>query len=187
MLMKRGLRNAPLSIVLIVFCFLLACTTSTTNAPKYSNFNSEMSLSEGSTESLTLADQRNEFQSLRSSLDVWKAANLHDYDYEITWDADGNNPPTSPVIVQVRGGKNHSVTAASKSNNYGLEVYQSYNTIEKVFEQVESMIESGKDVRVKYNAQYGYPEQILSASRPVAADGIFVINIGKFKSIFENE
>lgn len=120
---------------------------------------------------------------LESSFNLWKAKKTADYNYEISWEASGHSPPTSPVVVKVRSGRNHSVVPVSETNTTGIEIYDSFNSIDEIFKTIRLMINNGNDVRVKYNTEYGYPEEILSARVPLTADGVATIRIRNFEVI----
>ena len=88
----------------------------------------------------------------------WRESKIVNYEMSVRIHFSSYTTPAEPVIIKVRDGKSISIAPEFESDKRDIKVYEKYDTIEKIFAEIESEIRAKNTVKVKYNKLQGYPE-----------------------------
>jgi len=147
--------------VLFIFAFyLVACSTSAQNA-------NDLTATQNTKIPNSNSNQFNvaEFERNR---ELWTSKNIQNY--KMIVDASGflTNFPEQ-VLIEVRNRQAKSIKSLSKTGRNYVEAYKNYDTVEKIFDFVESSKKADKLI-VKFNENLGYPTGITRDGRINVSD-----------------
>lgn len=162
-----------LSFVLILVFIFIQLTACQGNSPQDENWENENVINGTSTN-----DNREHFGinsvKIESNQDKrldennernrarWIAANIADYDMVVTIFTPGFSPTPGPVLIQVRNGNAVATKLLSKPHPGSMEVYSTYNTVDKIFEEIQKQINAEGKSRVRrYDRRFGYPVETV--------------------------
>ena len=108
---------------------------------------------------------------LKQNQSLWMEQKASSYKYTFRHGCFCSPETTDPVFIEVRNGEQISITRPTKTT-LKPQGFEQYGTIEKLFELVQSTINSNPyELTVEYNRQYGYPSRIsINPNKNVADD-----------------
>jgi hypothetical protein len=123
----------------------------------------------------------------RQSLEKWESQNIDHYRFTVTVSC---FCPFANVEVtyEVQNGQVVSQSLQSSQDNPVEEAlvsdfYQSYNTIEKVFDYVEEAINDADEITVEYHQDYGFPSTVSVDWIEQAIDDEIYLTISYFETL----
>ncbi len=121
---------------------------------------------------------------LERNRQLWNEKKIADYDFVASIREGGMSNIAEPVLIKVRGGKYISIDPISKSEKRPFEAYNRYETVDKMFDTVQEELDKGLSyVKVKYDKELGYPQDIGIVSKTATADGSTGCEIKKFEAV----
>jgi hypothetical protein len=117
---------------------------------------------------------------------LWRESKIVNYNFEST-KYQGGQYVWVPVSIQVRN--DSAISMQPVRERLPLEKidgYEDFDTVEKIFDQIQVRRRSGDKVIVTYNKEFGYPEKTRIQPRNGGADTDFTIEISKFEVIKTN-
>ncbi len=111
---------------------------------------------------------------------LWQESKITNYNFVIT-QYRGGSWTWVPVLVKIRNGQAISMETAREPTQYEkTEGYENYDTVEKIFDQIQKAYEKDYIVEIVYNKKHGYPE--LTKIDPLTnAHSGFAIEVSEFK------
>lgn len=95
---------------------------------------------------------------LRASRALWERQELRDYRYTIGRTCECLPEMVGPAVVEVRGGRTVSVTAARSGAAILPEAFERLDTVDELFAAVqEAMARDPDELRVRYDPRRGHP------------------------------
>ena len=96
--------------------------------------------------------------------------------------------PCVPVQIIVRNSHAISLKPTRKKRQLErIDGYEDFNTVEKMFDEIQAAIDRGNDVlTVTYNKEFGFPEQISMSPHIACEDCSFQIEFTNFEIINTN-
>lgn len=119
---------------------------------------------------------------------LWIKSKILDYDIVCSIFAGAATVPAYPVLIKVRDGKAVSIEPVKKPNDGSIEIYKRFDTVDKMFDEIQQGLEKGGSIVVKvkkYNEKFGYPES-FSINDIKATDLGIALEIHKFEIIKAN-
>ena len=116
----------------------------------------------------------------------WQDANISHYRYNLSISCFCVFTQDMPLIIEVQDGKVVSMeyTSGNEIDAGSREYFQRFETIDKVFEQLQKDIGGEADeVVVTYNANYGFPEEVKIDYVLEATDDEIWLTISDFESL----
>ena len=116
----------------------------------------------------------------------WQDANISHYRYNVAISCFCIFSQDMPLIIEVRDGQVVSMEYASGNeiDAANREYFQRFETIDKVFEQLQKDIGGEADeVVATYNANYGFPEEVKIDYVLEATDDEIWLTISDFESL----
>ena len=116
----------------------------------------------------------------------WQDANISHYRYNLSISCFCVFTQDMPLIIEVQDGKVVSMEYASGNeiDAGSREYFQRFETIDKVFEQLQKDISGEADeVVVTYNATYGFPDEVKIDYVLEATDDEIWLTISDFESL----
>lgn len=122
---------------------------------------------------------------------LWLQSGVVNYDVTVSIEHPGNVTPVESVSIEVRQDKATIIEPTPKVDPIRLTAYQNLNTIDKIFESIRDGIKKGAIVKVKYNTEFGYPENVrINYATAAAENGVpygvddwYAVEIKKFDKI----
>ncbi|HEY0429786.1 MAG TPA: DUF6174 domain-containing protein [Pyrinomonadaceae bacterium] len=125
---------------------------------------------------LNNAEEREKFEEISREIEknrsLWREKNISDYDFVCERRVEGEGGDFI-ITIKVRANETLPVNREDvtlpviKDNNRftvkdinNFPYYKETNSIEKLFDYIQRMLEEGYRVKVTFNNQYGFPEQI---------------------------
>lgn len=115
---------------------------------------------------LNNAEEREKFEEISSEIEkkrsLWREKNISDYDFVCERLAEGVGGDFT-VTIKVRNNKTLPIEDINRFQFKDINdfpYYKEINSIEKLFDYTRRMLEEGYRVRVAFNNQYGFPEEI---------------------------
>ncbi len=174
--------------ILVCLFFVLsfsACASIFENKSKNSRFeNRDFS---NKPVNLNNAEERQKFEEISREIEkkrsLWRERNISDYDFVCERFAEGVGGDFT-VAIKVR--ENETLPVKKDNNRFSVKdindfpYYKEINSIEKLFDYVQRMLEEGYRVRVTFNNQYGFPEQTRITT---GGNGWVSVNIKQFQIV----
>lgn len=113
----------------------------------------------------------------------WQNANISHYRYELSISCFCIFSQDMPLVIEVKDGQVVSMEYKSgkEIDPALLEQFQRYDTIDKIFAELEKAHGSADRVEVTYDDQYGFPTQITIDQAQQAADDELYLTISNFE------
>ena len=113
----------------------------------------------------------------------WQDANISHYSYELTISCFCVFSPDMPLVIEVQNGEAVSMTYKSgkEIDAANMELFQRYDTIDKVFAELEKAQSEAERVEVTYDETYGFPTQISIDFIEQAVDDELGLTISNFE------
>jgi uncharacterized protein DUF6174 len=107
---------------------------------------------------------------------LWYKQKIYNYRYTLTRSCFCQPKATEPVVIEVRNGVTNSITYAKTGQRVDPKLFQSYNTIPKLFNIIYNAIDrKAANLSVQYNPKLGYPTQInIDYNRQIADEEIYL-------------
>jgi hypothetical protein len=119
---------------------------------------------------------------LERNRQIWQNRKIADYNYVSIKVASGMYFG-APVLIKVRKGEAISMKLYGEKGELDrTDGYEDFDTVEKIFTQIQEAIDKGHLQRVKYNKEFGYPEYININSMS-SEHSALSIEISKFEII----
>ncbi len=113
----------------------------------------------------------------------WQNANVKHYRYELTIGCFCIFTPDMPLVIEVQNGE--VVSIAYKSGKEidapSMETFAKYNTIDKIFAELEKAQNEAEKVEVTYDEKYGFPTQVTIDHAQQAADDELYLTVANFE------
>jgi Family of unknown function (DUF6174) len=163
----------------IISCLYVGC-----HSLSKSDFDPQISTNERPSE-LPLKGKINSLigEDFENSHKLWLETKSTNYNMLISIFTTSYSSPAEPVMIEVREGKSILIKPASESDKRATGIYSDHDTIEKLFTMIETESEKGVTVKVKYNKELGYPENITFNYAKSGMFGGRNIEIKKFEII----
>lgn len=115
----------------------------------------------------------------------WQDANISHYRYELGISCFCIFAQDMPLVIEVKDGKAVSMEYKSgkEIDPAFLEQFQRYDTIDKIFAELEKAQTEAERVEVTYDETYGYPTQITIDQAVQAADDELYLTISNFEAL----
>jgi hypothetical protein len=113
----------------------------------------------------------------------WQHANVSHYRYELAISCFCIFSQDMPLVIEVKDGKAVSMEYKSgkEIDPSFLEQFQRYDTIDKIFAELEKAQSEAEKVDVTYDETYGYPTEIKIDQAQMAADDELYLTISNFE------
>ncbi len=115
----------------------------------------------------------------------WQDASVSHYRYELGISCFCVFAQDMPLVIEVKDGK-----AVSMEYKSGKEIdpallpeFQRYDTIDKIFAELEKAKSEAERVEVTYDEKYGFPSQITIDRAVQAADDELYLTISNFEAL----
>ena len=155
-------------VIQLTNCAVNPQTDSALNQSKLSNFNNE-------SRTVTPKILNAELDKNRS---LWNEKKISNYNLEMSLDIGGGYAPVKPVTVEVRNNMAVSIKPVNPVKEEGTNFYDAFNTVQKLFSEIQKGYERGVSVEVKYNESLGYPEETRIINQNVI-DSVLYVKISK--------
>jgi Family of unknown function (DUF6174) len=164
-------------------CFCLLGCYSIPNASGQNNSNTVQNIKNSNTnkENSSSDDINSKDSKFEENRRLWKEKNTLNYDILISVSATSFTGPAEPVSIEVRDGKSVSIKRVETSDARSIEIYEAWDTIDKLFDLVKSQYEKDSSVITTYNKEFGYPEEV--SFLPKRSNAVTSIKIIKFEII----
>jgi hypothetical protein len=115
----------------------------------------------------------------------WQDANISHYRYELGISCFCIFAQDMPLVIEVKDGQVVSMEYKSgkEIDPALLPEFQRYNTIDKVFAELEKAKGEAERVEVTYDERYGFPTQITIDQAVQAADDELYLTISNFEAL----
>ena len=113
----------------------------------------------------------------------WNDTKLSNYKMVISIFVTSFSSPAEPVIIEVKDNKAISVKPSSDSDKRSVGIYDAYDTVDKLFEMIQNESNKGATVTVKYDNEFGYPNEIIINYLRLGMFGGQNIEISKFEIV----
>ncbi len=113
----------------------------------------------------------------------WQDANISHYRYELAISCFCVFSQDMPLVIEVKDGEVVSMEYKSgkEIDAANLELFQRYDTIDKIFAELEKAQSEAERVEVTYDEKYGFPTQITIDQAEQAADDELYLTISNFE------
>jgi len=114
----------------------------------------------------------------------WQDANISHYRYELTIGCFCIFSQDMPLVIEVQDGQVVSMEYKSGKaiDEASKEIFQRYDTIDKIFAEIEKAREGGADtVTVTYDETHGFPKEVSIDFAQQAADDELYLTIANFE------
>ena len=113
----------------------------------------------------------------------WQKANISHFRYELTISCFCVFSQDMPLVIEVKDGQAVSMTYKSgkEIDPSLLEQFQRYDTIDKIFAELEKAQNEAERVEVSYDEKYGFPTQITIDHAQQAADDELYLTVANFE------
>ena len=113
----------------------------------------------------------------------WQAANVSHYRYELAISCFCIFSADMPLVIEVQNGEVVSMEYKSgkEIDASSMEVFEKYNTIDKIFAELEKAENEAERVEVTYDEKYGFPTQVTIDQAQQAADDELYLTISNFE------
>lgn len=119
---------------------------------------------------------------LEQNREVWQGSKISNYNFVIS-KMDMGTWSWMPFLIKVRDGQAVSKTPENKLRPMTIvDGYDDFDTVEKIFNQIQEAYNKGYAVEVRYNKKFGYPEKTV-IDHMKSTDSSFSIGISKFEII----
>ena len=118
-----------------------------------------------------------------SEQEKWQDANISHYRYELAISCFCIFAQDMPLVIEVKDGEAVSMEYKSgkEIDPALLEQFQRYDTIDKIFAELEKAQSEAERVEVTYDETYGFPTQITIDQAVQAADDELYLTISNFE------
>jgi hypothetical protein len=118
-----------------------------------------------------------------SEQDKWQDANISHYRYELGISCFCIFAQDMPLVIEVQDGEVVSMEYKSgkEIDPAFLEQFQRFDTIDKIFAELEKAQSEAERVEVTYDETYGFPTQITIDQAIQAADDELYLTISNFE------
>lgn len=163
-------RLVKLIIVLTITVQLIGCKPQPDSLPTNINFENKIS---GNNEEL------------EKNRELWQNSQIANYNFVIS-KMDMGDYGWIPSLIKVRDNQVVSKKPLEKSEAMSkIDEYNDFDTVEKTFNQIQEAYSKGYSVKVRYNKDFGYPEETV-INHMKSTDSAFSIKISKFEVIKDN-
>ena len=120
---------------------------------------------------------------VNSDQEKWQNANVSHYRYELSISCFCIFAQDMPLVIEVKDGDVVSMEYKSgkEIDPALLEQFQRYDTIDKIFAELEKAQSEAERVDVTYDEIYGFPNQITIDQAQMAADDELYLTISNFE------
>jgi hypothetical protein len=120
---------------------------------------------------------------LASNRRLWEKNKNDNYNFVAEQFA-GGMYPFVPFRIKVKNSKAISAKPVKKPLQLQrIDGYDKFDTVEKMFDEIQAAIVRGDNLTVTYNKELGFPEKISISSVNAGADGYWRIVITEFETI----
>lgn len=118
-----------------------------------------------------------------SEQEKWQDASISHYRYELGISCFCIFAQDMPLVIEVQDGQVVSMEYKSgkEIDPADLELFQRYDTIDKIFAELEKAQSEAERVEVTYDETYGFPTQITIDQALQAADDELYLTIANFE------
>ena len=106
---------------------------------------------------------------------LWVDKKISNYNFVASLVTGGFSYPADPVRIRVRDQKIVSVERLNNDDQRDVFYYDEWSTVEKMFDKIIDESARGRDVTVKYNKEFGYPEDVGILMRGTTAWWSFTV------------
>jgi hypothetical protein len=145
---------------------------------------SETTASDKSTKSGN--DFWSELSVLQHHIRLWESMGSRDYTFLLKATCFCPLGRVSPVVIEVRDGKATSVTYVGDNppDVFYPELFEEYNTIEKLFAKIQEWIEKGPEsFAAEYDEEFGYAKGLSVDPRKNVFDDEFYFRVDNFEML----
>lgn len=112
---------------------------------------------------------------------LWQESKISNYNFVSTWNQ-GGTWAWVPVLITISNGTVISMEPVrERKESERVQEYENFDTVEKMFDQIQEGYNNGDEVIVSYNKEFGYPEKIIIDSKKGLTDTGFTILISNFE------
>lgn len=124
-------------------------------------------------------------EELEQNRELWLNSKISNYNFVIfKWNMADS---WFPYLIKVRANQVASKTPVDKPQPMSrIDRYDDFETVEKIFNQIQEASNKGYRVDVKYNKNFGYPEKIIIDDHKALTDTLVSFEITKFEVIKDN-
>ena len=112
---------------------------------------------------------------------LWLEKNVAHYKMTVSAQEGGNVQFQKSVVIEVQNNQIISTSFNKKPSERDTEIYQRIGTIEKQFDVIQQVLDKGRMVWVKYNKEFGYPEEMTVMYYGNGTDGQVQVAISEFE------
>ncbi len=120
-----------------------------------------------------------------SEQEKWQDANISHYRYELSISCFCIFAQDMPLVIEVQDGEVVSMEYKSgkEIDASNLELFQRYDTIDKIFAELVKAQSEAERVEVSYDETYGFPTQVTIDQAVQAADDELYLTISNFEAL----
>ena len=120
---------------------------------------------------------------VNSEQEKWQDANISHYRYELTISCFCIFAQDMPLVIEVQDGEVVSMEYKSgkEIDPSFLEQFQRFDTIDKIFAELETAQTEAERVEATYDEEYGFPTQVTIDQAVQAADDELYLTIANFE------
>ncbi len=124
---------------------------------------------------------------LEKHRNIWIEKKIFDYDMVLSGYQPGNVTPVEWALVKVRDDKIVSIEPSEPIGQITLKIsiYKQFGTVNKMFDEIQKALENKTVVKIKYNKQFGYPENI-DINYLLENDRSYLVAVKKIEIINKN-
>ena len=122
---------------------------------------------------------------VNSEQEKWQDANISHYRYELSISCFCIFAQDMPLVIEVQDGEVVSMEYKSgkEIDPSFLEQFQRFDTIDKIFAELETAQTEAERVEVTYDEEYGFPTQVTIDNALQAADDELYLTISNFEAL----
>lgn len=128
---------------------------------------------------------RNEYNATLAEIEqnrrLWQKNRIVNYSFVCQQFAGGMNG-WGEVVIKVRESENVLIERTEKDSPAKIDGYENFDTIDRIFNYLNQELDKGRLVKVKYNKELGYPEE-LSINYSFNIDAFYGVFVRKFEII----
>jgi Family of unknown function (DUF6174) len=119
---------------------------------------------------------------LERNRELWHESKIDNYNFVIM-KLDSGTRGWVPSLIKIRSGKVISKKPTMIPGPMDIvDGYDDFDSVEKIFNQIQEAYGKGYTVRVRYNKELGYPEETI-INHMKSTDSFFSIEVSKFEVI----
>lgn len=119
------------------------------------------------------------------NLSKWQDAGVSHYRYDLTIGCFCPFYQDMPLTIEVQNGEVVSIARTDGTlvdpSDPNYQYYEKYATIDRLFSELKSEMESAEEVKTTYDPQYGFPAEVSIDAIKLAMDDELALQVSNFE------